>query len=112
VCSVLNSARNNRTRDRNPGVWKSSGCVFAFRSPTLSGMGEMKRAEARYRAERSMEQEAERRAQGVIIIAAAVIAAVRLAREPNVAVQTPRVASVIGESVALARAIAERVRRA
>jgi hypothetical protein len=75
-------------------------------------MGEMKRAEARYRTERMMEQDAERRAQGIIVIAASIIAAVRLAREANVSVQTPRVAAVIGESVALARAIAERVRRA
>ena len=70
----------------------------------------MKRAEERYRRDSEMEREAERRMQGVIVIAASIIAAVRLAREPNITIQTPSVASVIGQSVALARTIAQRVR--
>lgn len=74
-------------------------------------MGEMRRAEARYRREHEMQQQEQQRAQGVIVVAASIIAGIRLAREPNISIQTPHVAAVIGESISLARSIAERVRR-
>lgn len=44
-----------------------------------------------------------------IAIAAAVIAAIRLAREPQLAPPTPRVASVVDEAVTLARTIMDKV---
>ena len=70
-------------------------------------MGEMRRAIAR-------EQEEERRKQdrfaSTIVIAAAIIAAVRLARE-DISRPSPRVNSAIADSVALARAILQRVVR-
>jgi hypothetical protein len=50
-------------------------------------MGEMKRAESRYRAEYAMKQD---RFASTLIIAAAIIAAVRLAREPDVSKPSPR----------------------
>ena len=69
-------------------------------------MGEMRRAITR-------EQEEERRRDrfaSTIVIAAAIIAAVRLARD-DISKPTPRVTSAIAESVALARAILQRVVR-
>ena len=70
-------------------------------------MGEMRRAIAR-------EQEEERRKQdrfaSTMVIAAAIIAAVRLARE-DISKPTPRVTSAIADSVMLARAILQRVVR-
>jgi hypothetical protein len=70
-------------------------------------MGEMRRAIAR-------EQEEERRKQdrfaSTIVIASAIIAAVRLARD-DISKPTPRVTAAIAESVALARAILQRVVR-
>jgi len=44
-------------------------------------------------------------------VAAFIIAAVRLAREPNLSVQTPHAVSVIGESITVARNIEWRVRQ-
>lgn len=70
-------------------------------------MGEMRRAIAR-------EQEEERRKRdrfsSTIVIAASIIAAVRLARE-DISKPTPRVNSVVGESVTLAQLILKRVLR-
>ena len=70
-------------------------------------MGEIRRAIAR-------EQEEERRKQdrfaSTIVIAAAIIAAVRLARE-DISRPSPRVTSSIVESVTLARAILQQVLR-
>ncbi len=44
-----------------------------------------------------------------LVIAAAIIAAVRLARDPDVSRPSPRVLSVIADSVTLARRILDRV---
>jgi hypothetical protein len=71
-------------------------------------MGEMKRAESRYKAEYAMKQD---RFASTLVIAAALIAAVRLAREPDVSKPSPRVLSAVAESVALARMILDKVIR-
>jgi hypothetical protein len=46
-----------------------------------------------------------------IVIAASIIAAVRLAREPDISRPSPRLHSVIAESVGLAKMILDRVVR-
>jgi hypothetical protein len=71
-------------------------------------MGEMKRAEARYRNEY---QEKQDRFASTLVIAAAIIAAVRLAREPDIDRPSPRVVGAVAASVTLARMILERVVR-
>jgi hypothetical protein len=64
----------------------------------------MRRATAR-------EEEARMRDRFVstIVIAAAIIVAVRLARDENITRPTPRLMSVIGDRIALARTILRRV---
>jgi hypothetical protein len=66
-------------------------------------MGEMKRANAR-----ELELRTRDRFASTLVIAAAIIAAVRLARE-DIGRPSPRLMAVIGESVALARSILSRV---
>ena len=46
-----------------------------------------------------------------LVIAASIIAAVRLARDPDISRPSPRLSAVIGDSVSLARMILERVVR-
>ena len=67
-------------------------------------MGEMKRATAREEQERRTQE----RFTSTVVIAAAIIAAVRLARD-DISRPSPRLHSVVGESVALARTILNRV---
>lgn len=71
-------------------------------------MGEMKRAIAR--EERDREQQLRDRFASTVVIAAAIIAAVRLARD-NISRPSPRVTSVVVDSVSLARTILDRVLR-
>ena len=68
-------------------------------------MGEMKRANAREEQDRRTQD----RFASTIVIAASIIAAVRLAREPDISRPSPRLTSVIADSVGLARMILERV---
>jgi len=70
-------------------------------------MGEMKRAIAREEQDRRKQD----RFASTIVIAAAIIAAVRLAREPDISRPSPRLTSVVADSVGLARMILERVVR-
>jgi hypothetical protein len=72
-------------------------------------MGEMKRAIAREQAAWSQGMQDERRMKSTIVIAAAIIAAVRLARDPDISRPSPRVTAVVSESVNLARMIFDRV---
>jgi len=75
-------------------------------------MGEMKRAIAREReawAEKMQEQQT--RMKSTLVIAAAIIAAVRLARDPDISRPSPRLNAVVSESVNLARMILDRVGR-
>jgi hypothetical protein len=69
-------------------------------------MGEMKRANA-YEEERRLKD----RFASTLVIAAAIIAAVRLARDENITRSSPRLTTVIAECVGLARMILEKVLR-
>jgi hypothetical protein len=70
-------------------------------------MGEMRRAIAREDEDRRKQD----RFASTIVIAASIIAAVRLAREPDISRPSPRLTSVVADSVGLARMILERVVR-
>jgi hypothetical protein len=70
-------------------------------------MGEMRRAIAREDAERQKQD----RFASTLVIAASIIAAVRLARDQDISRPSPRLTSVIVDSVALARMILEKVAR-
>ena len=76
-------------------------------------MGEMKRAIAREERERARTMEEQRRITdrfaSTLVIAASIIAAVRLAREQNISRPSPRLTSVVSDSVSLARMILTRV---
>ena len=69
-------------------------------------MGEMKRAIAREEQERRTHD----RFASTVVIGACIIAAVRLARD-DISRPSPRLTSVIADSVQLARSILERVVR-
>jgi hypothetical protein len=73
-------------------------------------MGEMKRAIAREGQER---EEHERRIKdrfaSTLAISASIIAAVRLAREPDISKPTPRLLTAVADAVTLARAILDKV---
>ena len=69
-------------------------------------MGEMRRANAREEQQRQKQD----RFASTVVIAASVIAAVRLARD-DISRPSPRLTSVVADSVALARMILERVVR-
>jgi hypothetical protein len=70
-------------------------------------MGEMKRAIAREEQDRRMQD----RFASTLVIAAAIIAAVRLAKEADISRSSPRLTAVIADSVALARMILDRIVR-
>jgi len=76
-------------------------------------MGEMKRAIAREERERARTMEEQRRMtdrfSSTLVIAASIIAAVRLARDADISRPSPRLASVVTDSVALARMILEKI---
>jgi hypothetical protein len=69
-------------------------------------MGEMRRAIAREEEERRKQD----RFASTMVIAASIIAAVRLARD-DISRPSPRLASVVADSVSLARAILEKIVR-
>jgi GTP-sensing pleiotropic transcriptional regulator CodY len=68
-------------------------------------MGEMRRANAREEEQRKRDRFA-----STLVIAASIIAAVRLARD-DISRPSPRLTSVIADSVGLARMILDRVVR-
>ncbi len=70
-------------------------------------MGEMKRAIA-WEQEQRQKQD---RFASTLVIAASIIAAVRLARDENISTPSPRLATVLNDSVGLARMILERIVR-
>ena len=70
-------------------------------------MGEMRRAIAREDQERQKQE----RYTSTLVIAASIIAAVRLAREPDISRPSPRLTSVVNDSITLARTILDRVVR-
>jgi hypothetical protein len=67
-------------------------------------MGEMRRAIAREQDERRSQD----RFSSTLVIAASIIAAVRLARD-DIGTPSPRVVSAVSDSVSLARMILKRV---
>ena len=73
-------------------------------------MGEMKRAIAREERDRAIQEQKRGtdRFASTLVIAASIVAAVRLARE-DISRPSPRLASVIAESVGLARMILEKI---
>ena len=78
-------------------------------------MGLMRRAIAREEQERRNAMEEQKRMKdrfaSTLVIAASIIAAVRLARDQDISRPSPRLTSVIAESVGLARRILEAVVR-
>ena len=78
-------------------------------------MGLMRRAVAREEQERRNAMEEQKRMTdrfaSTLVIAASIIAAVRLARDQDISRPSPRLTSVIAESVGLARRILEAVVR-
>jgi hypothetical protein len=74
-------------------------------------MGEMKRAIARERETWVEQMQDQTRMRSTLVIAAAIIAAVRLARDPDISRPSPRLTAVVSESVNLARMILDRVSR-
>jgi hypothetical protein len=60
-------------------------------------------------AKKEQQQKMSDRFASTLVIAASVIAAVRLTREQDIGRPSPRVISVVGESVALARMILEKI---
>jgi len=74
-------------------------------------MGEMKRAIAREREAWAEQMQEQTRIKSTLVIAAAIIAAVRLARDPDISRPSPRLAAVVSDSVNLARMILDRVGR-
>jgi hypothetical protein len=74
-------------------------------------MGEMRRAIAREREAWAEQMQEQTRMKSTVVIAAAIIAAVRLARDPDISCPSPRLTAVVSESVNLARMILDRVGR-
>lgn len=78
-------------------------------------MGEMRRAIAREEQERSKAMVEQKRMTdrfaSTLVIAASIIAAVRLARDQDISRPSPRLTSVISDSIGLARMILEKVLR-
>ena len=72
-------------------------------------MGEMKRAIARERKDWVEQMQELARMKSTLVIAAAIIAAVRLARDPDISRPSPRFTTVGSESVSLAQMILDRV---
>ncbi len=78
-------------------------------------MGEMKRATAREEQERKNAMEERKRMTdrfaSTLVIAASIIAAVRLARDQDISRPSPRLTSVVNDSIGLARRILDAVMR-
>jgi hypothetical protein len=83
---------------------KIKGIDIRFSFPYAVVMGEMRRAIAREQDERKTQD----RFLSTLVIAAAIIAAVRLARE-DISTSSPRLLSTVADSVSLAKMILKRV---
>jgi hypothetical protein len=75
----------------------------------------MRRAIAREEQERTTAMVEQKRMTdrfaSTLVIAASIIAAVRLAREPDISRPSPRLTSVVSDSIGLAKMILERIVR-
>ena len=78
-------------------------------------MGEMRRATAREEQERIKAMSDQRRMTdrfaSTLVIAASIIAAVRLARDQDISRPSPRLTSVVSDSIGLAKVILEKIVR-
>ncbi len=78
-------------------------------------MGQMKRAIARGEQERTKAMAEQKRMTdrfaSTLVIAASIIAAVRLAREQDISKPSPRLTAVVTDSIGLARMILEKLLR-
>jgi hypothetical protein len=78
-------------------------------------VGEMRRAIAREEQERTKAMAEQKRMTdrfaSTLVIAASIIAAVRLAKEPDISRPSPRFSSVVADSIGLARMILEKIVR-
>ena len=78
-------------------------------------MGEMRRAIAREEQERTKAMAEQKRMTdrfaSTLVIAASIIAAVRLAKDPDISRPSPRLTSVVTDSIGLARMILEKIVR-
>jgi hypothetical protein len=78
-------------------------------------MGEMRRPIAREEQERAKVMEEQKRTAdrfaSTLVIAASIIAAVRLAREQDISRPSPRLTSVITDSIGLARIMLDKIVR-
>ena len=78
-------------------------------------MGEMRRAIVREEQERTKAMAEQKRMTdrfaSTLVIAASIIAAVRLRRDPDISRPSPRLTSVVSDSIGLARMILERIVR-
>ena len=74
-------------------------------------MGEMKRAIAREQDAWAEKMQEQTRMKSTVVIAAAIIAAVHLARDADISRPSPRLTAVVSESVSLARMMLDRVGR-
>ena len=78
-------------------------------------MGEMRRAIAREEQERTKAMAEQKRMTdrfaSTLVIAASIIAAVRLAKDQDISRPSPRLTSVVTDSIGLARMILERILR-
>jgi hypothetical protein len=76
-------------------------------------MGMMRRAIARDQEDdgkrQSNEQRMTDRFASTLVIAASIIAAVRLAREPEISRPTPKILTAVTDSISLARTILEKI---
>jgi hypothetical protein len=86
-------------------TWSQTGAIRG------ALMGEMKRAIARERVAWAEQMQEQTRMKSTLVIAAAIIAAVRLARDPDISRPSPRLTAVVSDSVNLARMILDRVGR-
>ena len=105
-----------RSEEKLPAVRDLSGQSLIqtwLQTCAISGalMGEMKRAIARERVAWAEQMQEQTRMKSTLVIAAAIIAAVRLARDPDISRPSPRLTAVVSESVNLARMILDRVGR-
>ena len=105
-----------RSEEKLPAVRDFPGQALVQTWPQTSAisgalMGEMKRAIAREREAWAEQMQEQTRMKSTLVIAAAIIAAVRLARDPDISRPSPRLTAVVSDSVNLARMILDRVGR-
>jgi hypothetical protein len=105
-----------RREEKLSSIWDISRQTLAqtwFLTGAIQGVltGEMKRAIAREREAWAEQMQEQARMKSTLVIAAAIIAAVRLARDSDISRPSPRLTAVVSESVSLARMILDRVGR-